>query len=191
MPKQISSISELVKDIQRRVDSGDKSIMKELKNSKGQTLEQVTKEDLGRAGAALKQFLRDWIQAYFDSRQPKWYERTGAFIDSVKVKVFSERGISKAVVYFEDSGSIRNSFLDKGKKKRTQRRGYLPALLNDGWIVKKDVWFRDVEFLGYYKRQDSHEGFGFMELAFAQAKRDPRFKNIEIEMEKNVPWDLL
>ena len=75
-------------------------------------------------------------------------------------------------MYFNDSGAYGVSVVKGGEA------GYIPALLNDGF---KDKSHKEPSFFGY-------EGFNFMELALEQARKDPRFKNLVIELNKDSPY---
>lgn len=169
--KQIYNIAELISDVQKRFKANDQSIADSIKTTSGKSFTAMTRENLREAAESLEDYLRGWIQDYFDSYTPTVYKRTGRLLESIQSTVISENGKLKAIVYFGNDGAIRDSLWEG------QPRGYVPALLNDGWAVKNG-WHQNINHFGF------QDGFGFMEFAVAEAKRDPRFKNIDIEIIK-------
>ena len=119
-----------------------------LKLKNGKTYGQVMVEETNR--------LRDCIQArldaYMNSYQPKIYSRTGALQNSLKVDdILNLKVTGKTMsldIYFDDSGYHRSGGGIQGwdGNGETVNTAYL---LNYGYEVEKDVWFKDIPNFGY------------------------------------------
>mgnify|MGYP004628131643 FL=1 len=119
-----------------------------LKLKNGKTYGQVMVEETNR--------LRDCIQArldaYMNSYQPKIYSRTGALQNSLKVDdILNLKVTGKTMsldIYFDDSGYHRSGDSIQGwdGNGETVNTAYL---LNYGYEVEKDVWFKDIPNFGY------------------------------------------
>ncbi len=119
-----------------------------LKLKNGKTYGQVMVEETNR--------LRDCIQArldaYMNSYQPKIYSRTGALQNSLKVDdILNLKVTGKTMsldIYFDDSGYHRSGDGIQGwdGNGETVNTAYL---LNYGYEVEKDVWFKDIPNFGY------------------------------------------
>lgn len=119
-----------------------------LKFKNGKTYGQVMVEETNR--------LRDCIQArldaYMNSYQPKIYNRTGALQNSLKVDdILNLKVTGKTMsldIYFDDSGYHRSGDGIQGwdGNGETVNTAYL---LNYGYNVEKDVWFKDIPNFGY------------------------------------------
>lgn len=119
-----------------------------LKFKNGKTYGQVMVEETNR--------LRDCIQArldaYMNSYQPKIYSRTGALQNSLKVDdILNLKVTGKTMsldIYFDDSGYHRSGDGIQGwdGNGETVNTAYL---LNYGYEVEKDVWFKDIPNFGY------------------------------------------
>lgn len=119
-----------------------------LKLKNGKTYGQVMVEETNR--------LRDCIQArldaYMNSYQPKIYSRTGALQNSLKVDdILNIKVTGKTMsldIYFDDSGYHRSGDGIQGwdGNGETVNTAYL---LNYGYEVEKDVWFKDIPNFGY------------------------------------------
>ena len=119
-----------------------------LKFKNGKTYGQVMVEETNR--------LRDCIQArldaYMNSYQPKIYSRTGALQNSLKVDDILNLKVTRKTmsldIYFDDSGYHRSGDGIQGwdGNGETVNTAYL---LNYGYEVEKDVWFKDIPNFGY------------------------------------------
>ena len=119
-----------------------------LKLKNGKTYGQVMVEETNR--------LRDCIQArldaYMNSYKPKIYSRTGALQNSLKVDdILNLKVTGKTMsldIYFDDSGYHRSGDGIQGwdGNGETVNTAYL---LNYGYEVEKDVWFKDIPNFGY------------------------------------------
>lgn len=119
-----------------------------LKFKNGKTYGQVMVEETNR--------LRDCIQArldaYMNSYQPKIYSRTGALQNSLKVDdILNLKVTGKTMsldIYFDDSGYHQSGDGIQGwdGNGETINTAYL---LNYGYEVKEDVWFKDIPYFGY------------------------------------------
>lgn len=119
-----------------------------LKFKNGKTYGQVMVEETNR--------LRDCIQArldgYMNSYQPKIYNRTGTLQNSLKVDdILNLKVTGKTMsldIYFDDSGYHQSGDGIQGwdGNGETVNTAYL---LNYGYEVKEDVWFKDIPYFGY------------------------------------------
>ena len=170
---KVRNMTELAKDIQKRLNNDDISTLGSLKTKDGVSFAKstgfvkVTETKLEAAAEALKEYLYKWMKHYFDTYEPKIYQRTGRFLESLLVEVINYGSKLWARVYFDDGKSYRESLW------QGQPQGYLPALFNDGWQVQKG-WHRDIPHFGYFG------GAGFIESAVAEAKKDKQFRGMKI-----------
>lgn len=147
-----------------------------LKFKNGKTYSQVMVEETNR--------LRDCIQArldaYMNSYQPKIYSRTGALQNSLKVDdILNLKVTGKTMsldIYFDDSGYHRSGDGIQGwdGNGETVNTAYL---LNYGYEVEKDVWFKDILNFGY--RSAGH----FIEDGIADFEMDNSY-GIKIKVHK-------
>lgn len=119
-----------------------------LKLKNGKTYGQVMVEETNR--------LRDCIQArldaYMNSYQPKIYSRTGALQNSLKVDdILNLKVTGKTMsldIYFDDSGYHRSGDGIQGWDGNGETVNTV-YLLNYGYEVEKDVWFKNIPNFGY------------------------------------------
>ena len=143
---RFKNASDITKYYQKLVNEGRAD---ELKASisgavAGATISLVSEKELKEAADALKGFLLSHIKRYFDSYSPVIYQRSGEFLNSIMVEITKDSGKLRARVYFDSSKTIRDSFFDGGAQ------GDTVLLLDRGWQVQKDVWFKDIEHFGYF-----------------------------------------
>lgn len=127
-----------------------------MKMSNGKTLAKTLYDEAQR--------LRDCIQArideYRESYTPKRYKRIDMFPESLKVEDFANiyvKGNSLCVeLFFDNDKAVRPSGFGIWKSDSNEQVN-IAYLLNYGYEVKKDVWFKDIENFGY------REGYGFIE----------------------------
>lgn len=119
-----------------------------LKFKNGKTYGQVMVEETNR----LRNCIQARLDAYMNSYQPKIYSRTGALQNSLKVDdILNLKVIGKTMsldIYFDDSGYHRSGDGIQGwdGNGETVNTAYL---LNYGYEVEKDVWFKDIPNFGY------------------------------------------
>ena len=124
-----------------------------LKFKNGKTYGQVMVEETNR----LRNCIQARLDAYMNSYQPKIYSRTGALQNSLKVDdILNLKVTGKTMsldIYFDDSGYHRSGDGIQGwdGNGETVNTAYL---LNYGYEVEKDVWFKDIPNFGY--RSASH-----------------------------------
>lgn len=124
-----------------------------VKMSNGKTLGQNLQSEAER----LRTCIQKRLEEYLDSYNPIVYERTGGLRDSLQVDDFLNIrvvGNSLEIDLFFDDGAIHKSgdgikgWDGNGEDVNTA------FLLNYGYEVKKDVWFKDKENFGYRKGGD-------------------------------------
>ena len=119
-----------------------------LKFKNGKTYGQVMVEETNR----LRNCIQARLDAYMNSYQPKIYSRTGALQNSLKVDdILNLKVTGKTMsldIYFDDSGYHRSGDGIQGwdGNGETVNTAYL---LNYGYNVEKDVWFKDIPNFGY------------------------------------------
>ena len=127
--------------------------IKKLKMSNGKTLEQ----NLYTEAQRLKDCIQNRLDIYLASNPPAMYERTDGLENSLKVDDFlSIKVVGNTIqinVFFNEgaihqSGDGINGWNGNGDKVN------VAYLLNYGYKVKKDVWFKDIENFGY--REGGH-----------------------------------
>jgi len=169
-------MNDLIGNIQKKINSGDKRALASVTGRAGKSLSNTLDKKLESTANDMKNILQKWIEYYFRLYTPSIYRRTGAFVNSLEVEVSpSDNGLPQARVFF-GKGAVRDSLWHG-----SSQQGYLPALLNDGWRVKGG-WHRNIPHFGHF------QGVGFMESAVAEAKNNPRFAGIEIVLNLNSPY---
>lgn len=131
--------------------------VKKLKMKNGNTVE----SELRRHSRILANCIMEELDAMYESYSPSVYNRTHNLYNSVdidnEVKVdVKASGTELSVRVFFDDGATHESF--DGRDVNTA------YLMNYGWEVKKDVWFKDIYHFGHY------EGFHFIEKAIQKYK---------------------
>lgn len=122
--------------------------VRKLKFKNGKTYEQVVREEVNRLYKCIQNRLDEYMLSY----NPKLYQRTGALQDSLKVDdILNLKVTGKTMsldIYFDDSGYHQSGDGVKGWDGNgdTVNTAYL---LNYGYEVKKDVWFKDIPYFGY------------------------------------------
>lgn len=122
----------------------------------------------------LKDILQRKIEDYYNSYSPKVYDRGnhgGNLRNSLSVDdvcTVSANGMKLIMNIKINDNAIHNSILDDSEANSFW-------LLNDGWSVKKDVWFKDIYRFGYY------EGAHFVEEAIEEFEKTSRY-GIKVEV---------
>ena len=157
-----------------RVDELKSSLSKA--DTEGFSIELVSEKELTEAANALKGYLQNFLKQYFDSYDPKIYERTGGLLNSIIVDVVQNGDKLQARLTFDPTSITGKSVFEGGSD------GDKVLLLDQGWQVTKDVWFKDIEHFGFF------DGIGFIKNAVDSALSDPRFTNIEIEVSESLMY---
>lgn len=128
------------------------------------TYRQILKNETKR----LKDILQKKIEDYYNSYSPKVYDRGnhgGNLRYSLSVDDIcsvSANGMKLIMNININENAIHNSILDDSEANAFW-------LINDGWQVKKDVWFKDIYRFGYY------EGAHFVEDAVEEFERTSKY----------------
>ena len=111
------------------------------------------------------------IDAYYASYEPKVYDRTYNFQNNtLRISpVKTEGGKPTIHVYFDPDASTYNSIIPGGDS------GFVPLLIDGGWAVGKDVWFKDIYRFGHY------QGFNIKDAALAEYEAE-KHENVEIDV---------
>jgi hypothetical protein len=146
-----------------------------LKYSNGLTFEQVLKKESKR----LKDCIQFYIDEYYNSYSPKKYIRSE---EDKSLQTSLELSKNIQIDYQHGLLSIILSF-NKDKSYSKQMYGdqlmYKPLLINDGWKVEKDVWFKNIPRFGYY------EGYHFIEKGIKKFNSSNPYK-LKISVVSNI-----
>lgn len=83
----------------------------------------------------LEKYIKDAIQEYYNSYQPKVYKRTFAWMNSVRVgKPYIENGYVYIEIYFDKEYALHPSIM-----KGNYPDGYVPWLMEVGWNIRDKV----------------------------------------------------
>ena len=127
--------------------------IKKLKMSNGKTLEQ----NLYTEAQRLKDCIQNRLDIYLASNPPAMYERTDGLENSLKVDDFLSIkvvGNTIQINVFFNEGAIHQSGDGINGWNGNVDKVNVAYLLNYGYKVKKDVWFKDIENFGY--REGGH-----------------------------------
>ena len=122
--------------------------IKNLKMSNGKTLA----ENLYNEANRLRDCIQNRLDIYMATHQPKMYDRTGNLENSLKVDDFlSIRvvGNSLEIDIFFDNGAIHKSGDGIQGWGGNGDEVNVAYLLNYGYRVKKDVWFKNIPYFGF------------------------------------------
>jgi hypothetical protein len=136
-----------------------------VKMSNGKTLGQNLQDEAER----LRTCIQKRLEEYLDSHLPIEYDRTGGLRNSLQVDDFLNVrvvGNGLEIDLFFDDGAIHPSGDGIRTTVGTEWQGNgeevnTAFLLNYGYEVKKDVWFKNIKNFGY------REGAGFVEDGIA------------------------
>ncbi|MCM1062843.1 MAG: hypothetical protein NC452_21595 [Eubacterium sp.] len=140
-----------------------------IKTANGKSLEQQLMEQAAYLQELILKHLKDYRKAF----SPKRYRRTGNLEKSVKVSTKIKRvgGAYTTYVYFDENAVHRSGFgvwaVKDGHGKYdddindfdSDDSVNVAALINDGYVVYKPVWFQSYENFGY------RGGNGFIDKA--------------------------
>lgn len=105
------------------------------------------KEILYEAAQDLKDCIQNRLDQYLVSYYPSVYHRTGNLSEALYVDDFADIQIIgdtlSIQLKFDENLSYHNSLFDGYSD------GYTPWLINYGWQVKKNVWFKNIEHFGF------------------------------------------
>lgn len=128
--------------------------LKSLKLNNGITIAQQLRTEQKRLLTLLNEELRAWYGSY----DPSKYQRTFGMLNSlyagdyIDIKVNPTK-LTMSICFSE--AAYGDSLFGGGRINKLQ-------LMNEGYSVKKDVWFKDIEYFGY--RHGGH----FIEKAIAR-----------------------
>ena len=121
-----------------------------IKLTNGKTIGQILLNESKR----LKDLIAKHIGIHYASRSPARYARTQGLLSSLRIEDMRQNGNELSVrVYFDEAMATRPSVIKGGEP------GFTPILIDQGWEVKKDVWFKDIYMFGHF------EGAGFIKAA--------------------------
>ena len=121
-----------------------------IKLSNGKTIGQILQNESRR----LKGLITKHIGIYYAAYDPTYRDRTHRLINSLRIEDMKQHGNQLSVrVYFDEPTATQPSVVPGGAP------GFTPILIDQGWEVKKDVWFKDIHMFGHF------EGTGFIKAA--------------------------
>ena len=119
-----------------------------LKMSNGRTLA----ENLYSEANRLRDCIQNRLDIYMATHQPKMYDRTGNLENSLKVDDFLSIkvvGNSLEIDIFFDEGAIHKSGDGIKGWSGNGDEVNVAYLLNYGYRVEKDVWFKNIPYFGF------------------------------------------
>ena len=119
-----------------------------LKMSNGRTLA----ENLYSEANRLRDCIQNRLDIYMNTHQPKMYDRTGNLENSLKVDDFMSIkvvGNSLEIDIFFDDGAIHKSGDGIKGWSGNGDEVNVAYLLNYGYRVEKDVWFKNIPYFGF------------------------------------------
>ena len=119
-----------------------------LKMSNGRTLA----ENLYSEANRLRDCIQNRLDIYMNTHQPKMYDRTGNLENSLKVDDFLSIkvvGNSLEIDIFFDDGAIHKSGDGIKGWSGNGDEVNVAYLLNYGYRVEKDVWFKNIPYFGF------------------------------------------
>lgn len=127
--------------------------IKKLKTSNGQSLDELLYIEAQR----LKDCIQYRLDNYLSSYSPVMYKRTGRLQSSLKVDNFMDikivgNGLEINLFFDENANHMSGDGLIGwfgSEWKGTGEEVNIAYLLNYGYRVKKDVWFKNIENFGY------------------------------------------
>lgn len=133
-----------------------------VKMSNGKTLGQ----NLHQQAEYLRSLIQKHLDNYLDNNSPEYYylgdgKRTGSLAKSVKVEDIAQIRLNgnklEICVYFDENAYHGSGY--GAWKENNSPDVNVAELLNYGYAVKKDIWFKDIANFGY------REGAYFVEDA--------------------------
>lgn len=115
--------------------------IRKLRLNNGKTIEQMLKSEAKRFLKILQQEIDNWYKSY----SPTFYKRTYNMRHSLYVEDYvavsvDARKLTININYTDDA--LSTGYWGQGPVNTLQ-------LMNDGYSVHKNVWFRDIEHFGY------------------------------------------
>jgi hypothetical protein len=138
--------------------------------SNGMSIEEMLKTEAKR----LLDCIQRRLDSYYDSYNPVMYERTYGLQKSMSVSDFISvniaNGTASITIDFDQADIQAKSLFGSGWD------GYNKVeLINNGWQVKDDVWFADIEHFGKFS------GSHFIENGIADFNQSNPY-NLKIEL---------
>jgi len=144
----------------------------------GVTIEQILKKEADRLKSCIEQFLDE----YYASYDPVMYMRTDNLRYSMSVDDFIDINVveGRAVIKidFDKYAITAHSLFDSDSSAYNQ-----VALINNGWKVEKDVWFKDIEHFGW------QSGFDFIGKGIALFNQTNPY-NLKIDVQ-GIPVEIM
>lgn len=117
----------------------------------------------------LAKCIRECIKGYYETYSPKFIGRytgrTYGLQNSISVSPEIDSNGNKYTGYLEF-----NENTSYGTSLFGGSAGYKPALIDSGWRVSSDVWFKNIEHFGYY------DGYGFIQKGIDMFNQNNPYK---------------
>jgi len=146
----------------------------QAKTSSGLTMKDI----LIQEGEKLKSCLEKAISNYYDTMPssgivPRTYDLQNSLLLDKLVHVDLSSGRLSIGINF-DADKIKAESIIDGYDSSAYNTA---VLINDGWQVEKNVWFKDIERFGFY-----HDGFDFIQEALNSFYADNPY-NLKVHVE--------
>ena len=179
---QFRNSAEIKTYYSNQLKTGNQSIISKLNtyNNKPYT---ATDEDLLNAANELKEYIQKWIEQYYidfpeNSNSSVFSNPNGGRTDGLKralrvdiIRDDKKYGRDKYIaLYFDPSESWSQSFVPNTYP--DSYPAWKPWLINEGWKVRKDVFFKNYYRVGWY------EGYHFIEKGLEDWKANSKYADI-------------
>lgn len=133
-------------------------------------------EPMVKMGEKLKYYVRKFLRQYYVSYSPKVYRRTRGLINSVQTgaNTITISGDTVRVAVWFNERADGSSMFSNGSSKMPKA-----LLIDKGWKVKKNVWFKKIDRFGRY--QGSH----FIDDAIAEFKQYLNGKGVDLQVHRS------
>ncbi|GHT18074.1 hypothetical protein AGMMS49573_10780 [Endomicrobiia bacterium] len=117
-----------------------------IRLTNGETIEGILKGEAKRLKAIITEHI-SWHYLSYRNKE-EYRRRTYGLINSLCVENMVKNGNEVSVrVYFDEKTATHPSLFGG-------ESGFTPILIDQGWEVKKDVWFKSKYMLGYFEGTD-------------------------------------
>lgn len=141
--------------------ASDKDLLAKIEKAGGSVTGNLRQKILRDYARDLKRYIKTELENYYDLYHPVYYDRNGTYqglrnaMDVVTVKTDDPH--NTIAITFNDR-AFSESYWDKHMSPKA-------ALINEGWQVNDNVWFRDIKHFGYF------EGVHYIEKGIEKFKK--------------------
>ena len=143
-----------------------------VKLTNGKNLNQIMQSEAKRLKDIITKHIGIHYASYSNNEEVR--SRTFGLINSLRVETIKQVGSLLSVkVYFDQDMATQPSVVGG-------EPGFTPILIDQGWEVKADVWFKDIPMFGHF------DGTGFIKSAVMEYNsKNPYGLSISVEYTPN------